>query len=120
MTKKGDSLLEEIESLRVGRNVLLEQKKKELEEESDRELTSCKRELEEKNKAAKASLMKKVAELADGISECEKLLSELKDVKAKEEYSAKINRLKNRFENSELDLQFDTITRNKFDKYKSH
>lgn len=106
--------------MRVGRNVLLEQKKKELEEESDRELTSCKRELEEKNKAKEASLMTKVAELAGGVSECEKLLSELKDVKAKEEYSAKINRLKNRFENSKLDLQFDTITRNKFDKYKSH
>lgn len=55
-------MLEEIESLRVGRNVMLEQKKKELEEESDRELTRRKRELEEKNKAAKASLMKKVAE----------------------------------------------------------
>lgn len=120
LTEKRNSLLEEIECLRVGRNVLLEQKKKELKEESDRELTRCKHELEEEYRSKEADLMTKVAELAEGISECEKLLNELKDVKAKEEYSAKINRLKNRFDNSKLDLQFDTATRNKFDKYKSH
>lgn len=99
----------ENENLRIGNSVLLEQKKRELEEESGRKLERCKRELEEEYKAKEAAMIETTADIVSkyqsAVSYCENLANEIKDVKDREEKRDSINRLKERFSNTKHELQ---------------
>ncbi|MCI7349643.1 MAG: hypothetical protein MSH60_02700 [Ruminococcus sp.] len=99
----------ENESLRIGNSVLLEQKRKKLEEDSDRELERRKCELEEEYKAKEAAMIEKTADMVSkyqsAVSYCENLANEIKDVKDREEKRDSINRLKERFSNTKHELQ---------------